>query len=163
MKTTAISLFICFVLLFTVGAPNSAFAAGGGGGGGSWAPVVRVDTDFDRATRAIDAKEYDRAISYLNAVIAQDNRNADAYNLLGYSERMRGNLDAAFKHYERALAIDPKHRGAHEYVGETYLLVGNLSKAEEHLAILDKLCFFPCVEYSDLKAAVAAYRAKHPQ
>jgi len=161
MRTAAISFFICFVLLFTVGAPNRAVAAGGGGG--SWAPVVRVDTDVDRATRAINAKEYERAISYLNAVIAQDNRNADAYNLLGYSERMRGNLDAAFKHYERALAIDPKHRGAHEYVGETYLLAGNLPKAEEHLAILDKLCFFPCEEYSDLKAAVAAYRAKHPQ
>lgn len=151
MRTTIISLYMLLVLLFTVGAPNPAFASGGGGSG--WAPAKQVDSDLDRATQAIKAKEYDRAISYLNAVVARDNQNAEAHNLLGFSERMRGNLDAAFKHYERALAIDPKHRGAHEYVGETYLLAGNLPKAEEHLAILDKLCFISCKEYRDLKTA----------
>jgi len=161
MRTMVISLYMLLVLLFTVGAPHPAFAAGGGGG--SWAPAVQVDPDLDRAAQAIKAKEYERAISYLNAVVARDEQNAEAHNLLGFAERMRGNLDAAFRHYERALAIDPKHRGAHEYVGETYLLAGNLPKAEEHLAILDKLCLFPCEEYSDLKAAVAAYRAKQRQ
>lgn len=157
MRTMVISLYLFVGLLFAIGSPDPAFAAGGGG----WETTKQVDPDFDRASQAIKAKEYERAISYLNAVLARDEQNADAHNLLGFSERMRGNLDAAFKHYERALAIDPKHRGAHEYVGETYLLAGNLPKAEEHLAILDKLCFFPCEEYSDLKAAVAAYRAKH--
>jgi tetratricopeptide (TPR) repeat protein len=147
------------VLLFAVGSPNPAFAAGGGGS----APAKQSDPDLERATQALKAKEYDRAISYLNAVVARDEKNAEAHNLLGFSERMRGNLDAAFRHYERALAIDPKHRGAHEYLGETYLLAGNLPKAEEHLAILDKLCFFSCEEYRDLKAAIAAYRAKHRQ
>lgn len=159
MRTIAISLYMFLVLLFAIGAQNPAIAAGGGGS----APVKQVDSDLDRANQAIKAKEYERAISYLNAVVARDDQNAEAYNLLGFSERMRGNLDAAFKHYERALAIDPKHRGAHEYVGETYLLAGNLPKAEEHLAILDKLCFFSCEEYRDLKAAIAAYKAKHQQ
>jgi len=157
MRTMVISLYMFVGLLFVIGAPDPAFSAGGGG----WETAKQVDPDFDRASQAIKAKEYERAISYLNAVVARDEQNAEAHNLLGFSERMRGNLDAAFKHYERALAIDPKHRGAHEYVGETYLLAGNLPKAEEHLAILDKLCFFPCEEYSDLKAAIAAYRAKH--
>src|SRR3972149_10628655 len=32
-------------------------------------------------------------------------------------------MDLAFKYYERALAINPRHRGAHEYVGEAYLSV----------------------------------------
>jgi tetratricopeptide (TPR) repeat protein len=156
MSTFLISFYLFLVLLFTAAAPSPTFAAGGGG----WAPARQVDSDLDRASRAINAKEYEQALSHLNAVIARDDRNAEAHNLLGYAERMRGNLDAAFKHYERALAIDPKHRGAHEYVGETYLLAGNLPKAEEHLAILDKLCFFSCEEYRDLKAAIAAYRAK---
>ncbi len=159
MSTIVISLSMFLVLFFTIGAPNPACASGGGG----WEPVKHSDSDLDRASQAIKAKEYEQAISYLHAVVARDDRNAEAHNLLGYSERMRGNLDAAFKHYERALAIDPKHRGAHEYVGETYLLAGNLPKAQEHLAILDKLCFFPCEEYRDLKAAIAAYRAKHQQ
>lgn len=157
MRSIIIPLSLFLTLLLAGGTPNPACAAGGGGS----EPVKQLDSDLERAGRAIKAKEYEQAISYLTAVIARDDRNAEAHNLLGFSERMRGNLDAAFRHYERALAIDPKHRGAHEYVGETYLLAGNLSKAEEHLAILDKLSFFPCEEYRDLKAAIAAYRAKH--
>ena len=54
-----------------------------------------------------------------------------------------------------ALRIDPKHRAAHEYLGEAYLMSGNLAKAKEHLAQLDRLCTFGCEEYSKLKAAVA--------
>jgi hypothetical protein len=56
--------------------------------------------------------------------------------------------------------MDPEHRGAHEYVGEAYLKVGNLEMAKKHLAALDGICFFGCEEYDDLKAAVAAYRPK---
>jgi len=55
------------------------------------------------------------------------------------------------------LAIDPKHRGAHEYIGEAYLTLDNLAKAKEHLATINSLCFFPCSEYRDLKKAVEAY------
>jgi len=55
-------------------------------------------------------------------------------------------MSLVFKHYNEALRIDPEHRGAHEYLGEAYLMVGNLAKAKEHLAVLDKLCFFPCDE-----------------
>jgi lipoprotein NlpI len=72
-------------------------------------------------------------------------------------------MDLVFKHYSEALRINPKHRGAHEYIGEAYLMVGNLGKAKEHLGQLDKLCFFPCGEYTDLKKAVAAYEAKQPR
>ena len=68
--------------------------------------------------------------------------------------------DKAFEHYAIALKMNPEHRGAHEYLGETYLAVGNLAKAKEHLAALDRICFFGCQEYDDLKAAVAAYRPK---
>jgi tetratricopeptide (TPR) repeat protein len=157
MRTIAKSLNILLVLFMTLCILNPALVSGAG-----WSSSTKhADPDFDRASQAIKAKEYDRAIEYLNNVVAKDDRNADAYNLLGYSERMRGNLDAAFKYYERALAIDPKHRGAHEYVGETYLLANNLPKAEEHLAALDKLCFFSCEEYRDLKAAIADYKEKH--
>jgi len=65
-----------------------------------------------------------------------------------------------FKHYNEALRIDPKHKGAHEYVGEAYLMVGNVAKAKEHLAALDRICFFGCDEYSLLKKAVAEFEAK---
>jgi lipoprotein NlpI len=66
-------------------------------------------------------------------------------------------MNLVFKHYNQALSLDPKHRGAHEYIGEAYLMVKNSAKAKEHLAQLDKLCLFSCQEYTDLKNAIAAY------
>ena len=42
-------------------------------------------------------------------------------------------MNLVFKHYNEALRLDPKHRGAHEYIGEAYLMVGNVAKAKEHL------------------------------
>ena len=59
--------------------------------------------------------------------------------------------------HDAALAIDPKHRGAHEYIGEAYLTLDDLAKAKTHLARLDSFCFLPCSEYSDLKKSVEAY------
>ena len=87
-------------------------------------------------------------------------RNADAYNLLGFSHRKLGDFRKAMAFYAEALRIDPSHKGAHEYIGEAYLETGNLSKAKEHLAKLDKICFLPYGEFNDLKKAVTTYEAK---
>ena len=65
----------------------------------------------------------------------------------------------AEKFYDEALRIDPRHRGALEYSGELYLQTGDLARAEQRLAALDKACFLPCAEYSDLKKAIAQYKA----
>lgn len=60
--------------------------------------------------------------------------------------------------YHEALRIDPRHKGAHEYIGEAYLMAGDVPKAEEHLAALDSLCRFSCEEYRDLKRAIEEYK-----
>lgn len=39
--------------------------------------------------------------------------------------------------------------------------MGNLVKAKEHLAALNKLCFFGCEEYTDLKEAISKYERSH--
>jgi tetratricopeptide (TPR) repeat protein len=70
-----------------------------------------------------------------------------------------GQLPLAFTNYQRALQLDPRHRGAHEYIGEAYLMANNLTKAEEHLAALQRICLIPCEEYDDLKKAIVEYRA----
>ncbi len=158
MKTYTYSLLV--LMLLTLLLPNPVRADSGSSGGMYTAPV---DPDFDRAKKEIKAGNWDAAIELLNKTLVRDPKNAEIHNQLGFAERNRGNLDAAFKHYDRALALDPKHRGAHEYVGEAYLLTGNLAKAEEELAVLNKLCFLPCEEYNDLKAAIAAYKKQHPR
>jgi Flp pilus assembly protein TadD len=138
-------------------------ARGASGAGGLETPAARVDPDLAKAQKAIDARDWAEALRLLGIVAGREPKNADVHNLLGFAERNRGNLDAAFAHYETALKLDPRHKGAHEYAGEAYLLAGNLARAEEHLAALDKLCFFSCEEYRDLKKSIAEYRRAHPQ
>lgn len=131
---------------------------------GGAAPVEpsSADRDYVQARRAIDARRWAEAVTLLEKAASRQSSNADVYNLLGYAERQRGNLDAAFAHYEKALRLNPRHRGAHEYVGEAYLQVGDLPKAREHLAALERLCSSRCEEYRELREKVAGYEREHP-
>jgi tetratricopeptide (TPR) repeat protein len=134
-------------------------ADGGGGSGGRDNPArgAAEDPDYTAGVRAIKAEKFAEAIPPLQRVVGRDARNADALNWLAYATRRNGDPAASLPLYEKALAIDPKHRGAHEYIGEAYLMLGNLAKAREHLARLNSLCFLPCSEYRDLKKAVEQY------
>ena len=111
------------------------------------------------ARSQIAAKNWPAAIDELKRV--NDTGSADWNNLMGYSQRKARTPDyaAAEKYYDAALRIDPAHRGALEYSGELYLITGNLPKAEERLAALDKVCKLPCEEYTDLKKSVARFKA----
>jgi len=122
--------------------------------------AAALDPDFAAGRAAIDAKQWETAIRMLSSAALRDTRNADIQNYLGYAYRHTGQMDLAFKHYDRALQLNPRHRGAHEYVGEAYLMVNDLAKAEAHLAALEKICLIPCEEYDDLKKAIAEYRRK---
>jgi tetratricopeptide (TPR) repeat protein len=131
-------------------------------------PALPVDSDpsppisSDHATgkKAIEARDWNGAIKSLTAAARHDGRNADIQNLLGYAYRNAGQLDTAFKHYNQALQLDPRHLGAHEYIGEAYLMANNPAKAEEHLAQLKRLCPSVCEEYDDLSKKLAQYRAR---
>ncbi len=120
----------------------------------------QLDADYAAAKAAIEAKEWKLAIAWLSSAALRDTKNADIQNFLGYAHRQLGEMDAAFRHYERALKLNPRHRGAHEYVGEAYLKVGKLKNAEAHLAALRKICLIPCEEMDDLQKAIADYRAQ---
>jgi Flp pilus assembly protein TadD len=121
-----------------------------------------LDPDFAAGKAAIQAKDWNAAIRALSSAALRDTRNADIQNYLGYAYRHLGQMDLAFKHYARALELDPRHRGAHEYVGEAYLIVDNPAKAEEHLAALQKICLIPCEELEDLRRTIDEYRRRKP-
>ena len=125
--------------------------------GPAWATL---DPDFAAGKRALAAGDWNDAITALTSAGLRDDRNADIQNYLGYAYRHTGQFDLAFKHYGRALQLNPRHRGAHEYVGEAYLMVNNPAKAEEHLAALQNICLLPCEEYEDLKKTIAEYRKR---
>lgn len=112
--------------------------------------------DLEQARAAIAAKDWTHARELLAVAVARTPRSADAHNLYAYSLRMGEHppMDLVFRHYNEALRIDPKHLGAHEYLGEAYLMTGNLVKAREHLAILERICG-ACSEQAKLAQAVA--------
>jgi tetratricopeptide (TPR) repeat protein len=138
-------------------------AGGGGGGGGGEEEATLTDPMLAAAKTAIARKDWASAQAGLKQALAANPNNADYHNLYAYSLRKGPNPDMAlvFAQYTEALRIDPKHRGAHEYIGEAYLIVDDLPNAKEHLAALDRLCRFGCEEYTDLKKAVAQYEASH--
>ena len=116
-----------------------------------------LDPDFAAGKRAIVASDWNGAIKTLTLAGLRDDRNADIQNYLGYAYRRLRQLDPAMRHYQQALTLNPRHRSAHEHLGEAYLVQGDLIKAEEHLAALERICLIACEEYDDLKRAIAAY------
>ncbi|MES2942477.1 MAG: tetratricopeptide repeat protein [Pseudomonadota bacterium] len=130
------------------------------------APVLApAKTDHMAAARAaIKAKDWKKSVAELTTAVKDQPNNADAHNLLAYSYRKQAtpDLPKAFEHYEIALRINPKHKGAHEYIGEAYLMDKKPAKAEEHLAQLKTICGnTTCEEYEDLAKAIAEYKAKN--
>lgn len=116
--------------------------------------------NFDDGVNAVKAADYKKAIKLLNKVVAAKPDNADAWNYLGFSHRKLKKFDEAMNAYQKALAIEPNHRGANEYLGELYLQIDDLANARKRLKILDDACTFGCDEYDDLKAAILAYENK---
>ena len=126
---------------------------------GSEEPGESRDQNYLEGKKALESQEWKKAIDLLSKAVQATPNNSDAHNLLGYAYRKTGNLDASFAQYNEALKLDPMNRHAHEYIGEAYLLADNLSKAEQHLAELQRICSpIPCEEYKELKRAVDGYR-----
>ena len=160
MRSTLYAFFAVATLALAGSAlSGTAWAAGGGGGAMDTPAAKPADPNFSKAKAMIEAKDYKAALPLLQQVVAKDAKNADAYNLMGYATRKSGDANGSLQYYNQALAIDAKHLGAHEYVGEAYLMLDRPAEAEQHLARLDSLCVFGCAEHRMLKAAVANYKA----
>ncbi|MEX2241981.1 MAG: hypothetical protein WD775_14995 [Burkholderiales bacterium] len=128
----------------------------------SAAAAAAADPVLQQAREATSRQDFTAAAALLRDALAKTPANPDYHNLYAYAVRKgpNPNMDLVFKHYHEALRLAPKHRGAHEYIGEAYLMVGNVPKAREHLTQLDRICFFGCEEYSSLKKAIREYEAK---
>lgn len=140
-----------------------------------WGPATAADTPpmdptpaavSARLTAArgfIQAKNWSQALSTLQAAQREEPANADIQNLLGYSYRKqeKPDLAKAFEHYKKALTLDPKHVGAHEYIGEAYLMNRQPAEAQKHLLEIEKICGNrTCEAYQDLSKSIANYQAK---
>jgi tetratricopeptide (TPR) repeat protein len=119
---------------------------------------AQLDPDFKAGKKALGAEDWNGAIAALELAALREPFNADIQNYIGYAYRRLRQLGPAIGHYQQALMLDPRHRSAHEHLGEAYLVLGESARAEQLLAALENLCLIPCEEYDDLKRAFAAYK-----
>jgi len=123
-------------------------------------PVVNAgNRDYAAGKQAVEKKDWPAAVASFRKVVAAEPKNADGYNMLGFSLRWMGNMDEAFAAYDRALQLNPKHRGALEYSGIAYLKADEPTKANEQLAKLEKIAGKRSEEYRDLARAIGDYNA----
>ena len=145
-----------FLKLFTVSAfliinSNNVFSAGSSSDSNN---AKTKSSAYLSAEKLINKKQFSDAILKLNDALASDSKNADIYNYLGFSHRKLGKMEQAAVYYNKALEINPKHKGALEYQGEMYLTLNEINKAEENLKKLDKICFLGCSEFDKLKKSI---------
>jgi len=153
---------ILFAVLFMSAAvPASGWAMGGGGS----VPVAGGNTvtdDYAMALRLIHREKYADAVPYLDRALQQRPYSADILNYLGFTHRMLGDYPGSLDYYQRALARDPDHKGAHEYLGELYLNMHQVDNARGQLAELARICPNDCDERDTLTKSIAAYEAATP-
>jgi Tfp pilus assembly protein PilF len=121
-----------------------------------------ISERLDAAHKAIQAKDYEKAMKELQAAVKDEPRNPDVHNLIGYTYRVRGNPDLpkSFEHYNLALKYNPQHKGTMEYMGEAYLMDKKPEEAEKMLTRLEATCGNKtCAEYQELFKAIADYKA----
>lgn len=147
-------MLIKYVMAFVLSSLLISAAMAAGSSSSSTQPKV---DNYENGVKAVKAADYRTAIMLLNKVVAAKPKDADAWNYIGFSNRKLKRFDKALNAYQKALSIDPDHRGANEYLGELYLQTDDLANARKRLEKLDDICTFGCEEYNDLKAAIAAY------
>lgn len=111
--------------------------------------------DLTSVRAKIDAKDYAGALAELRG-LAEDNQQADVYNLMGFTLRKTGDYRTSLTYYTKALELQPDHKAAREYLGELYVETGEMAKADEQVASLKQLCPAGCEELEDLQKAIAA-------
>ena len=127
-------------------------------GSDDYAPTAAKPAAYNKALVLIENKNYDKAIVKLKEAEAAAKKDADIQNFLGFSHRKLNKLDEAAKYYKFALALDSKHKGALEYQGELFLMLGDKASAEKNLQKLDKICWLGCGELDDLRTAIRNYK-----
>ena len=154
-KNLLVTLFLSMLLTFNV------FAAGSSDSGSS-----KTKTQYDMAVSHINAaKKFEKKdkldkakVRYEKAqkLLIQSNKKfpnkADTLNYLGFTTRKLGDYENGEKYYLQGLAIDPKHKGINEYLGELYVATNRHNLAVERLEVL-KGC--NCQEFEELKAIIA--------
>ncbi len=152
-----------------------AFAAGSGNSsGGDQTPTCPAGKVYSQQKQmCIDAQSNlmdDQSLTTYAYVLAKEGRyeealqtldllknpnTAEALNYRGYATRKLGRTDEGIGYYLQAVALDPNYTLVREYLGEAYLVKGDMARAKEQLAQIEKLCGTTCEPYGELAEAIA--------
>ena len=130
---------------------------------------VNKKTDYEKAVLLIDEakkleekdkqkkaeKQYQKAQKLLIKSNENNPNNADTLNYLGFTTRKLGDFNLGEKYYLQGLAIEPKHNGINEYLGELYVVTRRMDLAKERLEVL-RSC--NCEEFQELKEIIDGTR-----
>ena len=98
---------------------------------------AKKERDSGKADGAKNAKKkFKKALGNFEEAVARAPEYYEAWNMIGYCARNLGDLKRAFAAYDKSLSINPNYDEAHEYLGEAYILSGDLAKAKTELAWL---------------------------
>jgi tetratricopeptide (TPR) repeat protein len=108
----------------------------------------------DNAYALAKAGRYTEALAVLD--LMKDPNTAVALNYRGYTTRRMGRVDEGIGYYLRSVKLDPKYAQVREYLGEAYVIKGDIAQAEQQLAAIKKICGgTTCEEYQNLVVYIA--------
>ena len=138
------------------GYSNSSYSSTGGGGYSSKKDRKKKEFDpFESIYGLIRLEKFAEAHESLKFIrVLTPSKEADKYNLLGFTARKSGDLNVAAEYYKNALEINPEHIQALEYQGELYLQLGEIEQAKKNLEKIKTICWFICKEKKMLEEAI---------
>jgi len=96
---------------------------------------------FQKGTNAQAEQNHEKAVDYFKRSLESEGETPECLANLGLSLSYisKSYVNDAYKHYKKALKINANHEETLGYLGELYILQGNLIKANDVLQQLNKL------------------------
>jgi Flp pilus assembly protein TadD len=114
--------------------------------------VIDDESLADYAYALAKAERFEEALATLDLMLEPD--TAEALNYRGYATRKLGHVDEGIAYYMQAVALDPEYTLVREYLGEAYVIRGDLDLARGQLDAIEKSCGTTCEPYQDLAEAI---------
>jgi tetratricopeptide (TPR) repeat protein len=106
----------------------------------------------DYAYALAKAERYDEALDVLK--LMKNPNTAQALNYRGYATRKLGRVDEGIAYYLKSVKLDPRYAQVREYLGEAYVIKGDIARAKAQLRVIKTICGTECEEYEDLAKAI---------
>ncbi|MEL6505833.1 MAG: tetratricopeptide repeat protein [Pseudomonadota bacterium] len=113
------------------------------------------DNIYEAARDLAYHNRHEEALTLL--AMADNKSDPRILNYMGYSTRKLGRIEEGLTYYRAALKADPDYTLVREYMGEAFLQLGQVDKAREQLAEIEKRCGTDCREYALLKTEIDRY------